>query len=341
MSKNYYEILGVDKKATDKEIKNSFRKLSVKYHPDKNEGNKEAEEKFKEIAEAYEVLSDKDKRQKYDWEQEMQANGGGFNPFSNFMHSGFGDFFNGYNQRQQPIERGNDVYINLNVKLKDIYEEKKIEAKYNKRVPCSHCNGTGAENGKLNHCTHCNGTGVITNRQMKGNMAFINQTQCPHCNGKGKIPEKICTHCNGTGYETIRTSVTFQIPAGAFDKANMLIDGHGDLPRTPNGIPGNLVVIFNILPDDYFKVVNGYLVHEEHVPFAECLVGSKKKIKTIGGKELMIDIPELTKDGKEYNFINEGMWNKPYKVFIKHKLPDKLTEKQKELLTEFIKESNE
>jgi molecular chaperone DnaJ len=342
MANNYYEILGVDKNATPDEIKKKYRKLAAKYHPDKNPGDKAAEEKFKEIAEAYDTLSDADKRKKYDWEQQMASQGGGFNPFGggfNPFGGGFADdIFGGFRQRQT-VEKGHDVYVNVDVSLEDVYNEKEIEIKYNKNAPCHFCSGTGAEGGKVVTCTHCNGTGMITNMQVQGNATYMTQSPCPHCNGRGQYPEKNCPHCHGSGLESTKASVRIKLPSGVFDNANMLMENHGDLPKSKNGIPGNLVLVFHIKPHEYFRVSNGNLVHDEYVPITDCLLGCKRTVKTIGGKEITLDIPELTPSGKKYVFNEGGMWNKPYTVFVKHKLPEKLTKKQKELLKEFAKES--
>jgi molecular chaperone DnaJ len=334
MAKNYYEILGVDSKATADELKKAYRKLSIKYHPDKNPDNKEAEDKFKEIAEAYSVLSDEEKRKKYDWEQ---SGGGGFDGWDMFRNRGFSDFFNGFGRQAQTIERGNDVYVNVNVSLQDIYQQKTGAIKYTKHVPCHFCNGTGAEDGKVKYCTTCNGTGIVSNTKVQGNTMFTTQSPCPTCGGRGKMPEKACKHCNGTGLEATKGNVEFAIPGGVFEGATMLMEGHGDLPKTSNGIPGNLVIVFHINKDDYFRVSNGNLVHDEFVPFTDCLLGCKRTIKTIDGKERTIEIPELTPDNKRYTFDDVGMWGKPYTVFIKHVLPSKLTKKQKDLLKELNK----
>lgn len=335
MAKNYYEVLGVEKNATADELKKKYRKLSLQYHPDKNPGNKEAEDKFKEIAEAYSVLSDEEKRKKYDLEQTMGANGG-FRDWSDiFQNQGFNDYFSNFgNFRRQkpPIEKGNDVYVNVNVSLKDIYNQKNGTIKYTKHVPCHFCNGTGAENGKIKHCTTCNGTGVVTNTQIHGNSMFTTQSPCPTCGGRGNIPEKQCPHCHGHGLEATKANVEFQIPNGVFDGASMLMEGYGDLPKSANGIPGNLIIMFHVTPDDYFRVSNGNLVHDEYVPVMDCLLGCKRKIKTIDGKEREIEIPELTEQGKRFTFDDVGMWGKPYTVFVKYQLPKKLTKKQKELI---------
>lgn len=343
MAKNYYDILGVSKDATPDEIKKAFRTISKKYHPDKNPGDKEAEEKFKEAAEAYETLSDADKKQQYDWQQQMGDIGN--DPFAGFGNGfgGFGGFggFSGFGGfgRQQPIrEKGRDIYINVDVSLSDIFNEKEIEVKYNKNNPCHFCGGTGAEGGKVKTCPHCQGSGMITNRSVQGHTTYMTQSPCPHCNATGKIAETPCKHCHGSGFETIKGSVKFKVPSGAFDNANMLMEGYGDMPRSNNGIPGNLVIIFHVKADDYFRISNNNLVHDEYIPITECLLGCKRKIKTVSGKEITLEIPELTPSGKKYTFDEHGMWGKPYTVFVKYKLPNKLTKKQKELLKEFAKE---
>ena len=166
----------------------------------------------------------------------------------------------------------------------------------------------------------------------------MTQSPCPHCNATGKIAETPCKHCHGSGFETVKNSVKFKVPSGAFDNANMLMEGYGDMPRSNNGIPGNLVIIFHVKADDYFRISNNNLVHDEYIPFTECLLGCKRKIKTVSGKEITLEIPELTPSGKKYTFDEYGMWGKPYTVFVKYQLPNKLTKKQKELLKEFAKE---
>lgn len=348
MSKSYYDILEIseeDKKLSKddfiKKLKSNYKKLSLKYHPDRNPDNPEAEEKFKEIASAYEVLSNEEKRQKYDWEQNIQ-NGGGFNPFSRFSSGDFNafnnDFFNPFS-RQNHIIKGEDIHVNIHVSLQDIYNQKNITINYKKKIPCSKCNGTGAENGNIKQCPHCNGTGMISNTKIHGNTIFTSQSPCPHCKGKGNIIEKKCTHCYGTGFDSINATIDIKIPSEVTDNSHVRIEGHGALPSELNGIPGDLYINFFITSDTYFQVVNGILVHKEKVPLTKCLLGGKIKIKTISGKEKEIIIPELSENGKKYVFNNDGMWNKPYIVFIEYELPKKLTKKQKELLKDFEKEN--
>lgn len=346
MAKNYYELLELsdeDKKLSDdefnKKAKKNYHRLSIKYHPDKNPDDKESEEKFKEISEAYNILSNKEKRNQYD--NELKFKNGGFNPFdlggfgfNPFDLSGFGGF-----GRRQDIEKGDDIYINVNVTLYDIYNQKDIKIKYPKKVPCHHCNGTGAENGSIIYCHHCNGTGIITQTQVNGNFVYSSQTPCLHCNGNGKIIEKKCTCCNGEGFEKIDTELLINVPNNVYDHSKIMMEGHGNLPKSSNGIPGDLIVIFYIKQDDYFKTNNGYLIHCEEVSLTDCLLGCKREIKTISGKNITIEIPELTENGKKYVISEYGMWGNPYIIFIKYKLPEKLTKKQKQLLEKFEKEN--
>ena len=282
------------------------------------------------------VLYDNDKRKQYDMEQSMKN--GSFNPFAGFG-GGFSDFFGGFG-KQRTFERGNDVYINIDVTLQDIYNSNKIKVKYNKNVPCHFCNGTGSESGKTKTCHICNGTGMISRTQINGNIMYTTQSPCSECHGTGQIIEKHCTSCNGSGFEKIETVIEFNVPNNVFENAKMSLDGYGDLPNSKNGVPGNLIVTFNIKQDEYFKVANGTLLHIEYVPLTECLLGCSKNIKTINGKEIKIEIPELTEHGKKYLFNEYGMWGTPYTVIVRYKLPEQLTKKQKELLEKFEKENS-
>ena len=327
----YYEVLGVEKDESPEELKKVYRKLSLQYHPDRNPNNKEAEEKFKQIAEAYDVLSDKDKRQKYNWELSM---GSSSNPFGNgFAGMGMGDFFRGFNrQAQQPVQRGKDILIDINVTLEEVYFENEIDVTYTQKQRCKECDGTGAKDKKLTTCPHCNGTGVITNMQVNGNMIFQSQSQCPHCNGKGQYPETACSHCNGIGLVDKDVTTKIKLPKGVFDKATMRMHGRGDMAPSINGIQGNLIVRFNISEHDYFDVNDGYLIHYEYIPFVDCLLGCERTIKTINNEEIKLEIPELTENDKEFLFNEYKMWNNPYVVIIKHEYPKLLTEKQRNIL---------
>ena len=245
MAKDFYEILEIteeEKKLPFEEfkkiLKRNYKKLALKYHPDKNPGNKEAEEKFKEISEANDTLSDEKKKQEYDMRQQGFGGFGGFSGFGGFDFNDFG--FGGFSRRQQ-VERGNDIYVNVDVTLEQVYKMDELNFKYTKKVPCGKCNGTGAEGGKITYCTHCGGTGMISETKVQGNTIYTTQKPCPHCYGTGKIIDKHCKDCNGTGFEKIKSDIKIKIPAGVYDGAQIMIEKNGDLPRSKNGIPGNLI----------------------------------------------------------------------------------------------------
>lgn len=331
MEQDFYSILGItdDEKSLEfkefqKVLKSKYKKLAVQYHPDKNPDNKEAEEKFKQISEAYDTLSDQEKKQNYDFQQNM----------SNF--TSFGDFFN-FGVRK---EKGSDIYINLNVTLEQIYKQIKIDIKYNKKYPCSHCKGTGEEDGVIHYCPVCNGKGFISEEHRHLHGIFASRTVCPHCQGSGRVIKNPCLYCHGEKMESKITSMEFQLRNTIFNGMQIAIQGQGNLPISKDGIPGDLIISFYIKEHEYFKIINNCLVREEEVDVVDCLLGCKIKVKTISGGERTLDIPELTKDNTQYSFYEDGMWGRPYIVVVKYKMPNKLTEKQQELLKEFKKETN-
>lgn len=338
MSKNYYDILGIsedEKKLSEDEfkkiLKNKYRSLSLKHHPDKNNGDETAEEKFKEISEAYNILSDNEKRKKYDFEESMK-NGNHYDFFGRGMN-GFGRV------RHERVELGEDIFIDMKVTLEDIYKGNKIRIKYNQKVPCHVCNGTGSENGRMKECDACGGTGVFTETKMEYNMMFTKQTICTKCKGTGRLIEKYCDYCEGSGFESIEKIIDFKLPKTSYNGSRVLLNGIGDLPKSKNGIPGNVVVTIYIMQNDYFNIINGGLVHYEKIPFTECILGTKRKIKFIDGRDIELQIPELTENDKKFVINDCVMWDKPYVVVVKYELPKKLTKKQRQLLEKFEKEN--
>jgi molecular chaperone DnaJ len=359
--KNYYEILGITDEEKnlsvsefEKILKKKYRANALKFHPDRwvngtEEEKKEAEQKFKEIAEANEVLSDPQKRQMYD-NGGFEFDASGFNPFEMFKNMGggfgfgdmFGDMFNGGN-RGQRVNRGSNVQTNISISLEESFHggEKKISV--TRQKACVHCNGTGSADGSSSNCQHCNGTGRITKtvQQGPGTFQFIT-TMCPHCNGSGKKVTNHCKHCNGSGLESTTSFETINIPKGVCDNMVMNIQGMGNEP-SGGGIPGDLHVMFHIHPNSYLTRPDELnLIHYEEVPFNECLLGFKKEFRAIDGTKVTVDAPELTPHGKAFIFKGKGMPhpNNPsvvgdYAVIINHKLPSKLTKEQKEKLKNF------
>ena len=263
--RDYYEVLGVAKGASADEIKKAYRKLAVKYHPDKNPGNKEAEEKFKEAAEAYAVLSDADKRAKYDQFGHAGVDGagpdfsggfgdlndilndlfgGGFSGFSGFG-GGFGGFGGGRGQRQQQqrVYRGRDIRVRVKLTLEEIAKGVEKEISIEKSVPCPDCGGRGARNASdIKTCPACNGTGQV---QRVVNSIFgqtVTYSTCQQCGGEGKIISNPCRTCNGSGLVRKRETIKVKIPAGVEAGMQLTIQGEGHAAKN-NGINGDLLVV--------------------------------------------------------------------------------------------------
>ena len=335
--KDYYKILGVNENATEEEIQKSFRKLSLKWHPDRwvngtDEEKKKAEEMFKDISEAKDILTNPQKREQYDMERQGGPQMGGFNPFDMFR-----------NMRQNIVIKGDDVHVTVNLTFKESYEGVRKEIKYKKNVKCHHCNGTGSEDGKEETCPYCNGSGMITETQRNGNMIFQNMHPCQHCHGTGRIVKNPCNQCHGTGFEEVDCLEILNIPPGVFTGAKMSMRGKGSTPME-KGIDGDLIITFNVSANPYYERLDGAtLVHHEKVPFTQALLGCDIEVNVPDGSKIKIKLPELTSDGQEFvqhgkgfpNLINGDTRRGDYRVVIDYIYPKKLTKKQKELLKNF------
>ena len=331
--KDFYELLGVNKDASDQEIKKAYRKLAMKYHPDKNQGNKEAEEKFKEINEAYEVLSDKDKRAKYDrfGPDAYNTQGGGFSGGGFSGEFDFGDIFSdlfgggGFG--------GFGGFSSGNVK-------KEIEVPIEEN--CQFCKGTGAKDGTAKEkCTTCNGEGVITNTVRTPLGTMMNQSVCPDCHGTGERITEKCTHCKGTGRIKEKRKVTVDIPAGIDDQNILRVSGQGQAGY--NGGPkGDLQVVVTIQKHKIFKR-EGYDVHlEMPITFVQAALGDEVEVPTLDGK-VKYKIPEGTQSGTVFRLRSKGITrlhsksrgDQLIKVIVE--VPKSLSEKQKEALREYAR----
>jgi molecular chaperone DnaJ len=354
--KDYYAILEVSKDATEDEIRKKYRSLAKKFHPDKwtngsESEKKEAEQKFKDIAEAYEVLSDPQKRQMYD-------NGGfefdtsGFDPFEMFRNmtgGGFGSMFGdlggmfGNMGGGRQVSRGSNIQTNISLTLEEAFEGGNREIVVTRKKSCVHCNGTGSADGKNATCVQCNGTGRITKTMQMGPGAMqVIHTTCPHCNGSGKQIVTPCTKCNGTGLETETVTETIKLPRGLSNGMTININGAGN--EAPNGgINGDLHINVYVKEHNYFTRPDELnLIHYDEVPFNECLLGFKKEYNAIDGTKVVVNAPELTPHGKAFIFKGKGMPHPQhpnvigdYAVVINHKLPSKLTKEQRKKLENF------
>ena len=354
--KDYYDVLGTSKEASIDDIKKAYRKLAIKYHPDKNAGNKEAEERFKEATEAYEVLSNDKKRQAYDQfgfaGVEGMAGPGGAHDFSSVFHDFediFGDmggvfnsFFGGSSRRRTSngVQKGSDLRYNLNISFKDAVFGEKIEISYTRNVSCSECKGTGSESGSGRRiCPTCGGSGQV--RRSSG--FFSIASPCQTCHGEGYIIENPCKNCNGTGliHKTQKVKVT--IPPGIEAGKRINIPGQGD--TGPNGGPaGDLYVYFNIKPHEYFERDSTDVYCVIPISIAQAALGTEIFIAALDERKIKVYIPPGTQNGKILRLKNEGipfLHNKNRKgdMYIKMlvKIPSKLSLKAKDLLNEFSK----
>ncbi|MDD3592425.1 MAG: molecular chaperone DnaJ [Sulfurovum sp.] len=347
---DYYEILEVTRECSGAELKKSYRKLAMKYHPDRNPDDKEAEEKFKQINEAYQVLSEDEKRSIYDRYGkaglEGQGMGGGFGSASmddimDIFNSMFGGSsgFGGFGQaRRDPGQKyALDFEIELPLKFNEAVFgcEKQIDITY--KVPCEVCDGTGAKDGKLETCDYCGGHGQVVMRQ--GRMQFA-QT-CPKCHGEGrKIAEK-CPSCNGRGYTTKEETITINIPAGVDSGNRLRAQGYGNLGK--NGRRGDLYLTFIVEEDENF-IRNGNDIYiEVPVFFTQAILGETITIPTLDG-ETELELKQGTKDKEQYIFEGEGVADvhsgRKGRLIaqVKMILPKKINEVQRELL-ETLQES--
>jgi len=338
---DYYEILQVSRDATGAEIKKAYRKLALKYHPDKNQGDKEAEEKFKLINEAYGVLSDEEKRAIYDryGKEGLERNGAGFNAQSmddimDIFNSMFGGAFGGFGSRRETRERQlypMDIEVELELEFNEAVFGCKKEINLDVKVPCSECNGTGAKNGEMKICDYCEGQGRLVMRQ--GFMTFTQD--CPKCHGTGKIVAEKCSKCRGRGYQIEKESVTIDIPAGIDSGNRLRVPGKGN--RDKRGRRGDLYIFFIVNEDEHFVRDGNDLYIEVPVFFTQCILGEKIKIPSMEG-EIELELKNSTKDREQFIFRGKGVPDVHTGrrgnliAQIKMILPKKLTDEQKELL---------
>jgi molecular chaperone DnaJ len=351
MSKrDYYEVLGVPKSASADEIKKAFRRLAVQHHPDKEGGN---ETKFKEINEAYEVLKDQQKRQRYDQFGHAgvggAAGGGGGNPFEGFGGQGqnvnfdlgdlFGSFFGGGAGGQQQRRRGQDVAIEITLDFKEAVFGIEKEIALNLEAECKHCKGDGAEPGFGNKtCPTCKGAGQV-NHAINTVFGTINQTAtCQHCHGTGKVPEKVCSRCNGRGTERQRQNLKLKIPAGIDDGATIRISGRGEAIH--GGEKGDLYVAVRVKPHKKFTREGTLILSTETVDMITAALGGELEVDTVDGK-LTMKIPAGTQSGTDFKLGGHGIPNlrtgarSAHIVTVHVETPTKLSRKQKQLLEEF------
>ncbi len=328
--RDYYEVLGVSKGATDDEIKKAYRKMAIKYHPDKNPGDKEAEEKFKEAAEAYDVLSNKEKRAKYDQFGHSMGpqgfGGGGAGGFGGFgggftmedIFSQFGDIFGGHfggarggfgggaRKPRRHVNKGTDLRITVKVTLKDIMNGVDKKLKIPKLVACPHCHGTGAKDGTaFATCPRCHGEGYVTTVQQTMFGPMESQAVCPECNGEGKIITEKCSYCQGTGVEKKEEIVSFHIPAGVENDMVLTMRGEGNAPRN-GGEPGDLLIKIQEEKDPDLIREGSDLICNLMLDFPTAALGGYAEVPTVDGKA-RLKIAAGTQPGKVLRLRGKGL----------------------------------
>ena len=344
--RDYYEVLGVDRNAASDEIKANYRKLALKYHPDRNRGSREAEERFKEAAEAYEVLRDPEKRNIYDHYGHQGLQGTGFSGFRGFedIFSSFSDIFDdffgfGTGRRSSTVaRRGADLRYDLTISFMDAAFGVETEIEIEKLERCSSCEATGCKPGTHpEDCKPCGGTGHISRSQG----FFSIRTTCPHCRGEGRIIPSPCGECRGTGQVEREKKVSVKIPAGVDTGSRLRLTGEGE-SGTRGGPPGDLYVFITVQPHEFFQRNNNDVICQIPISFVQATLGAEINVPTLTW-EKKLHIPKGTQPGAVFRFKGEGIpslrghgrGDQIIQVIVK--TPTGLTKKQESLLKEFAK----
>jgi molecular chaperone DnaJ len=356
--KDYYDILGVTKKSTPEEIKKAYRSLAMKYHPDRNQGDKTAEGKFKEASEAYQVLSDPKKKSSYDQfghsAFEGGAGGAGGFDFGGFESGGFSDIFDdffgdfmsssrsGGRSGKSRSNRGSDLKINLEISLEEAYLGKKQTINLSSNEMCKKCSGVGAEPGsKPKKCSTCNGNGKVRTQQG----FFTLQQTCPDCGGEGEVLSNPCRDCRGSGVIKTKKNLTIQIPKGVDDGTQIRLSGKGDAGYRGE-TNGDLYVLISVKKHKIFQRSEENLYYKLPISMVDATLGAEIEVPTIDGGKSKVKIPEGTQSGKQFRLKGKGM---PYlksgdigDLYLETSviIPENLSKDQKKLLEEFKNTEN-
>ena len=352
--RDYYDVLGVSKAATPDQIKSAYRKLAVKYHPDKNKGDKASEDKFKEASEAYHVLSNAERKQNYDnfGHAAFENGGGGRGGFSNFDFSShfsdifedfFGEGFGGGRRSRRSNNRGSDLRYDLSITLEEAYSGKKQDIKFSSSEKCETCKGSGSKPGhNVGSCSMCSGHGQV--RSSQG--FFTVQQTCPQCSGSGEEITNPCSSCGGQGKKQTSKRLSVTIPKGVDDGTRIRLSGKGEA-GTRGGSNGDLYLFVNVYSHELFKRSDENLFFECPISIADAALGTSIEIPTIDGGKAKIKIPPGTQSGKQFRLRGKGM---PYMrgggmgdlyIQVNTEVPISLNREQKELLEKFREIENE
>ena len=354
--RDFYEVLWVSKNASPEELKSAYRKLAVKYHPDKNPGDKASEDKFKEASEAYGILSDQEKKQNYDnfghaaFEGGGGRQSGGFGgfggaDFSDIFEDFFGDFGGGGRSRgrRNTNNKGSDLRYDLSITLEEAYEGKKQDIKFSTTEKCNTCKGNGSKPGHSpDRCTVCGGNGKVRSNQG----FFTVQQTCPQCAGSGEEITNPCNDCNGQGNKQASKKISVTIPKGVDDGTRIRLAGKGEA-GSRGGANGDLYLFINVHSHDLFKRSDENLFFEFPISIADAALGTTIEIPTIDGGKAKIKIPDGTQNGKQFRLKGKGMpymrgsGNGDLYVQVNTEVPISLNKEQKELLEKFREIENE
>ncbi len=359
--RDFYEILGVSRNSTELEIKKAYRQKAIQYHPDKNPGDKQAEEKFKEAAEAYEVLSDPQKKARYDQYGHAGVGssaagggyGGGMSMDDIFSHFGdiFGDAFGGFGfggssrGGGRRVNKGSNLRVKVKLTLEEISKGVEKKIKVQKHITCSTCHGTGAKDNNSYHtCTTCRGTGQVT----RVTNTFLGQMQtastCPTCNGTGKVITNRCLVCNGNGVVKGEDVITINIPAGVAEGMQMSVPGGGNV-APHGGIAGDLIVVMEEIKHDLLERDGNNLYLEYYISFPEAVLGTTIEIPTLEGKA-KVKIEAGTQSGKVLRLKSKGLPElNSYRrgdllVNLNVWTPQKITKEEREIMDKFAVSEN-
>lgn len=361
--RDYYEILGVDRNATKDDLKKAYRKLAMQYHPDRNPDNKEAEDKFKEAAEAYEILNDDDKKARYDRFGHEGVRGSGygsqgfsdvndiFSHFSDIFGGGsiFDDFFGGAQRgrgkRQHAGTPGSDLKITLKLTLEEIASGINKKIKIKKQVVCSKCSGSGAESGtSTKTCPVCQGSGEVRSVSRSVFGQFVNISACTNCGGEGSVVDIPCKKCMGDGKVVEEVTVSINVPAGVHEGSYMTMRGEGNAGKR-GGQPGDIIVVFQELPHEYFTRDGDDIIYDLYISYPNAVLGVEVEVPTLNGKA-RLKIDSGTPHGKFLKMRDKGIRHLNHSgsgdelVRVNIEIPKKLASREKELLKELSEQPN-